>query len=134
MTIRRYTVAEALTTVLQLKSQRAAAKFIGVNARTLERWLSGSIKPSVSSQEKIRAAASKTRKELKKLAKRDDYSPLEAPVPVYGVRRRLKQYNKKGKPTGKDYPSDWTNYRVDRLNFDQTLAVLIAIQKQKSAY
>lgn len=128
----RYTIEDALATVLQLNSQRAAAKFIGVNSRTLERWLSGELKPSPPSQQKIRAAATKVRRQLVARAKRENYPSVRSPVPVYGTRRLLSQYDNKGKPTGKQFYSDWINYRVDRLDFEQTLAVLVDLQRHKT--
>ena len=128
----RYTIEDSLATILQINSQRAAAKYIGVNSRTLERWLSGEKTPTHPSQQKIRAAAGKVRRQLIAKAKKSNYSPIVAPVPVFGERRLLKEYNRRGEFTGHYYPSDWTNYRVDRLTFDQALAVLIEIQKFKT--
>lgn len=125
----RFTIDESLATVLQLHTQRKAATYIGVNSRTFERWLSGEIKPSKASEEKIRHAAANIRRQLKAKAKRDDYIAINTRVPVYGQRRLLKQFNARGKHTGKYYYSDWVNYRVDKLNFAQTLAVLVEIQK-----
>ena len=129
MSGQRYTINEALATLLQQNSQRGAAKKLGVNSRTLERWLSGEYAPSKASQEKIRHAAGNVRRQLVAKAKRENYEPIRATVPVYGYRRKLRQHGREGKPTGQMIYSDWTNYRVDRLSLEQALAVLSDIQR-----
>ena len=119
----RYSFEDNLATLLQLRSQRRTAEEIGINSRTLERWLVGAY-PKPASQEKVRIAAIKARATLKKRAKAEGYEPIRTKVPVYGERRMLKVYDKKGKDTGQEKDSEWVNYRVDRLTFEQCLDVL----------
>ena len=119
----KYSFADNLDTILQQNSQRFAASLIEVNSRTLERWLAGS-KPKPASIEKVRQAAKSARAALKRHAKKERYEPIRTPVPVYGERRELKIYDKRGKPTGEVRDSDWVNYRVDKLDFNQCLDIL----------
>ena len=119
----KYSFADNLATVLQLNSQRTAAKSVGVNSRTLERWLAGST-PKPASIEKVRQAAKSARASMKRHAKLEQYEPIRTPVPVYGERRELNVYDKSGKPTGQTKESEWTNYRVDKLDFSQCLDIL----------
>lgn len=125
----RYSFEDNLATILQLNSQRQSAKHIGVNSRSLERWLAGST-PKASSREKVRAAAAQIRRTLKQRAKQEKYEPIRTKVPVYGERRELKVYDKKGNDTGLYKPSEWVNYRVDRLNFEQCLDILKQFRDQ----
>lgn len=138
----KYSYIDNLAFLLRYNSQRVAAKFIGVNSRTLERWLAGSV-PKPDTQEKIASAAKKIRRAVKKLTELGDAPDIinnlyslksrkknfkpdskSERLFIYGKRRELIVYNARGKPTGEYRDSDWVNYRVNHLDFNLCFDIL----------
>lgn len=85
----RYSAPDNLWTLLQTRTVRDTAKFLGVDRRTVQRWKNQGVTPIPVNREKLNVAANKTRRQINRLPKAEQFPrPAKSlAVPMIGKRR-----------------------------------------------
>lgn len=91
----KYSVSEKLALLLSGATQKQVALKLGVSERTVRRWKNEDVKPLASNARNLT-------KSFKSARKTKEHAPA--------ARRDLREYDQKGKWTGRYRKSDWLNY------------------------
>lgn len=130
----RYSARDNIMAVLQGRTQREAAAFLGVSERTIRRWKNEGVQPSRQHAPVLSQGAARARKSIRDSARKiPTITPVpRIPVPPRVTRRTIHVRDIRGQPTGQMRLSDWASYDVrDMENTD--IHVLLKWARDRNA-
>jgi transcriptional regulator with XRE-family HTH domain len=120
---------ERLQQLLVNSTQKAAAVKLGVNERTIRKWMHGDRTPTLASSKKIQQRGIIARREIVKEYRRAKV--LIPAVPVLLPIRRLKRIDPRDPLRKKKIQSDTTRFKIDKSRLLATAKIIQALRGQK---
>lgn len=120
---------DKIITILELYTQKDAAKILGVSTRTIRRWKNEGVTPSKNLAPKLNANYDKISRSIKRSNKKTTTVKTGRIIPI-GTRRTLKVYNRRREHTGDYTLSDWVTFEVSKLSKDDIIYFLQQLREQ----
>lgn len=129
-----YTVQDKVLTVLQLHTQREAARLMGVSERTIRRWKNENVSPCKSYSQSLTRTAARERRAIERHgeSRSQNYEPPKLRVPVPAQRQTRRD---PGDQTGKRRVlSDTVIFDVRKLRPEDVTALVNYYRKKRGSF
>jgi hypothetical protein len=132
--LKRYTTRERALMLLETRTQKQAAKLLGVSDRTIRRWKNREVeRPIPVNEERLIARAARDRERLQREWHRAGHGirlPPRPRITVRASRQHIKQRDIQGRETGRYRDSEWLALHVHNLNNLEIARLLMQFKDQ----